>query len=113
MEKNSFAGRVMFPAEVSRLRRAWTYTTGDAIESSPVVVGAVVYIGSRDHHMYALAARTGKQFWSYTTGGALYSTPAFVDGAVYVASLDHTLSALDAGTGSLLRSFATVQAIEC
>jgi outer membrane protein assembly factor BamB len=63
MAQSTSPGKVIFPAEVSRLRRAWTYTTGDAIESSPVVAGAVVYIGSQDHHIYALDASTGEKLW--------------------------------------------------
>ena len=55
---------VIYPANVPGLRRAWTYTTGDAIASSPVVVGEVVYISSEDHTVYALDARTGKKLWS-------------------------------------------------
>ncbi len=74
---------VIYPENVSRLRRAWTYTTGDAIDSSPVVDGGVVYVGSRDHNLYALDARTGKKLWNYTTGGAIYSTPAVANGVVY------------------------------
>ena len=75
------------------LRRAWTYTTGDAIQSSPVVVGRVVYIGSRDHNLYALEARIGKKLWSYTTGGGIISSPAVADGVVYAGSNDHSLYA--------------------
>src|SRR5215831_12805386 len=76
--------RVIYPANVPSLRIAWTYTTGDAIESSPVIAGGVVYTGSRDHRIYAIEARTGKLLWSYTTGGAIYSTPAFADGCAIV-----------------------------
>src|SRR5260370_33893704 len=31
----------------------WSYTTGNAIESSPAVVNGVVYIGSFDNKLYA------------------------------------------------------------
>ena len=51
MAQNIPPSKVIYPANVARLRRAWTYTTGDAIESSPVVVGGVVYIGSRDQQL--------------------------------------------------------------
>ena len=35
---------------------SWTYTTGGAVDSSPAVVGGVVYIGSSDDKVYALNA---------------------------------------------------------
>ena len=47
----------------------WKYTTGGAVESSPAVVGGVVYIGSSDDKVYALNATNGAKLWSYTTGG--------------------------------------------
>ncbi len=68
MAQNIPTRRVIYPANVPGLRRDWTYKTGDAIESSPVVVNGVVFVGSRDHNLYALDARTGKKIWSYTTG---------------------------------------------
>src|SRR2546430_16522271 len=86
MTQNTPASQVIYPANVSSLKKAWTYTTGDAIESSPVVAGGIVYIGSKDHTLYALDARTGAEIWSYTTGGAIYSTPTVVNDVVYIGS---------------------------
>src|SRR2546421_8738157 len=86
MTQNTSASQVIYPANVPSLKKAWTYTTGDAIESSPVVAGGIVYIGSKDHTLYALDARTGTEIWSYTTGGAIYSTPTVVDDVVYIGS---------------------------
>lgn len=71
MTQNSPTNKVIYPSNVSRLRQTWTYTTGDAIESSPVVADGAVYVGSKDHTLYALDSRTGNKLWSYTTGGAL------------------------------------------
>ena len=61
MAQNIPSSEVIYPANVPRLRRAWTYTTGDAIESSPVVDGRMLYIGSKDHSLYVLDARTGEK----------------------------------------------------
>jgi outer membrane protein assembly factor BamB len=41
------------------------------VKGSPVVV-----VGSYDHNVYALDARTGDKLWRFTTGGGVYSTPA-------------------------------------
>jgi outer membrane protein assembly factor BamB len=79
MAQNTSPQRVIFPENVARLRRIWTYTAGDAIESSPVVAGGIVYFSSQDHYVYAIEARAGKKRWSYMTGGALSTTPAFAD----------------------------------
>ena len=34
----------------------WRYQTGDDVSSSPAVVGGVVYVGSDDGYVYAIAA---------------------------------------------------------
>jgi hypothetical protein len=47
MAQHTPANNVIYPANVSHLRRVWAYTTGDAIASSPVVAG------SNDHSLYA------------------------------------------------------------
>jgi outer membrane protein assembly factor BamB len=68
MAQNAQAGEVIYPANVPGLKKAWTYMTEDAIESSPVVDGKMLYIGSKDHNFYAFDARTGNVLWIYTTG---------------------------------------------
>lgn len=77
----------------------WTFTAGDAIHSSPSVVNGVVYFGSRDYHIYALDAATGRQLWSFKTGSWVESSPVVVNGVLYCGSNDGHLYALDAATG--------------
>ena len=93
--QNTPTDKVILPANVPRLKRAWSCTTGASSEFSPIVVGDVVSISSTDHNLYALEARTGALLWSYTTGGGILSSPAEADGMVYVGHRDHTLYALD------------------
>ena len=63
---------------VSRLRVAWTYDTGDAtdgseMECNPIIVHGVVYATSPQLRVIALDATTGKLLWKFTpiaeTGG--------------------------------------------
>jgi hypothetical protein len=78
------------------------------VPSSPAVVGDVVYVGSEDHDVYALNARTGAYIWSYTTGaGVGFTSPAVADGTVFVGSDDGKVYALDAATGNLVWSYQT------
>jgi uncharacterized repeat protein (TIGR02543 family) len=86
---------------------AWTYATGDWVSSSPAVANGVVYIGSRDHDLYALDAVTGAPVWSYATGGQVDSSPAVADGKVYIGMMDHSVYALDAVSGAFVWSHAT------
>src|SRR6266700_2026397 len=112
MTQNSPPNNVIYPENVPRLRKAWTYATGDAIESSAVVAGEIVYIGSRDAKLYALEARTGALLWSYTTGNAIESSSAVEDGLVFVGSMDSTLYALSADTGDKLWSYTAAAGIQ-
>ncbi len=44
----------------------WSYITGNAVESSPVVVDGVV--DENDGKVYALSSDTGALMWSHTIG---------------------------------------------
>jgi outer membrane protein assembly factor BamB len=92
---------ILNTSNVGSLEEAWSYTTGDFIDSSPAVVNGVVYVGSGDGNVYALNAATGKLKWSAATGGAVVSSPAVVGGSVYVGSVNGTVYALNAATGAV------------
>jgi outer membrane protein assembly factor BamB len=65
----------------------WTYSVpGAGIWSSPAVAGNTVYIGGKDHKLYALDATTGQFQCSYDTGGVLLASPmvARIDGTGFV-----------------------------
>jgi eukaryotic-like serine/threonine-protein kinase len=95
MAQHTPASNVIYPANVSRLRRVWTYTTGDAIASSSLVADEVIYVGSQDHTLYALSAQEGEKLWSYTTGDSILSSPTVAEGVVFVGSNDHSLYAFN------------------
>jgi outer membrane protein assembly factor BamB len=78
----------------------WRFEVGDDVESSPAVVGNVVYVGSDDYHCYALAANSGAVVWRARTDGPVRSSPAVGDEAVYVGSADGALHAFDRADGS-------------
>jgi outer membrane protein assembly factor BamB len=89
----------------------WNYTTGGAVESSPAVLGDVVFVGSDDGKVYALGASNRTLLWSYTTGGNVSSSPAVAGGAVFVGSTGSPYGrvyALNASTGSLLWNYTTI-----
>lgn len=89
----------------------WSYATGGSIETSPVVVNGVVYVGSGDGNLYALRATTGKKVWAYSTGAAIHSSPAVANSIVYIGSDDHNLYAVDEASGKKLWSFGASAAI--
>ncbi len=78
---------------------AWRFQTGDAVRSSPVMAGGVIYVGSNDGSLYALDAETGEERWRFTTDGPISGSAAVAEGVVYVASGDGYAYAVDAETG--------------
>jgi outer membrane protein assembly factor BamB len=80
-----------------------------ASESTPLVVGRLVYVGAWDHRVYALHARTGRVAWSFRTDGEVNSSPAYAAGTIYVGTNGGSIYALNARTGRLrwrARSFS-------
>ena len=85
----------------------WTFTTGGWVVAAPAVADGVVYAGSDDGSLYALAADSGQLLWSFATGEAIRSIPTVVDGTVYFGSNDNHVYALDAATGEELWCYDT------
>ena len=64
------------PANVTSLKVAWTYhmkpadaTRVATSETTPLVVGNIMYLGSPYGHIVALDATTGKEIWNYKLPG--------------------------------------------
>jgi len=71
------------------------------IDSSPAVVGGVLYIGSDDGHFYALNSSSGNLLWNQALGSFSVSSPAIVKGVVYVSVWEGRDYALNASSGEL------------
>ncbi len=103
---------VLNPGNVSGLDEAWAFPAG-YVQSSPAVVGGVVYAGSFDDNFYALSAATGAKIWSTSIGDAVISSPAVAGGAVYFGAGDGNVYALNAATGAKLWTFTTGGEVSC
>ncbi len=68
-------------------------------ESSPTVADGVVYVASKENHLYAIDAETGKQIWFYKTDGLLFASPSVTDKDVVIGGDDGDLFALDRENG--------------
>jgi outer membrane protein assembly factor BamB len=76
----------------------WRFRLGPC-ESSPLVVGGLVYAGDWHGHVYALNARNGKRRWVFKADGAVKGSPSYADGKIYIGSYDGHVYALNARTG--------------
>jgi glucose dehydrogenase len=113
---------------VTRLKVAWTYHTGDvsdgsehptrsAFEATPLVVGGVLYITTPFGRVIALDAETGKKFWDFdpkidkdksanlfiSRGAAWWSGGE--KKRIFLGTLDGRLFSIDALTGKPDDSF--------
>jgi outer membrane protein assembly factor BamB len=61
------------------------------VESSPVIVGNRVFVGSNDGVLYELDLASGRKTWEFTAGGALSASPAAAQGALVIGSQDGVL----------------------
>ena len=78
----------------------WRFQAG-VVESSPLLVGRLLYFGSWDKKMYAVDVKTHKAVWTFPTGDAIKGGPAYANGTLYFASYDSKVYAVDARTGKL------------
>ncbi|MCI0515840.1 PQQ-binding-like beta-propeller repeat protein [candidate division KSB1 bacterium] len=91
---------------------AWTFQTGGAIFSSPVVGQHRVYFAATDNYLYCLVDSTGALVWKTQLGNWIEATPALVHGKLYVGCMDHRLYAIDAVSGQILWTFLAAAWIE-
>jgi outer membrane protein assembly factor BamB len=101
----SFDSKV-YALNASTGAKLWSFTTGNAVYSSPAVANGVVYVGSEDNKVYALNASTGAKLWSFVTGSRVASSPAVANGVVYVGSENGNVYAFDQTGGALVRPTA-------
>jgi len=88
-------------AEEGEVIPAWSFACEDEVRSSPRVSQGIVYIGSYDHNLYALSAKTGELIWKYPTEGGIASTPCVWKNLVFVGSEDQVLYAISVRTGRI------------
>jgi len=104
---------------ITKLRLAWTYHTGDAgkgttIECTPIVVGGALYLTTATSKVVALEADTGRERWKYdpyegvvikqphASGGVNRGVAYWTDGRrarIFLGASDGRLISLDANTG--------------
>ena len=70
--------------------KVWTYSTKARVDSSPVVVGNRIFVGSSDGRLYGLD-RKGKLVWDYEAGGKFTASPAVAENCLVIGNEDGTL----------------------
>ena len=84
-------------------RPRWRFNSAP-IESSPLLKGKRLFVGTWDHGVYALNAKNGKRIWRFGADDQVNTSAAYWKGRVFIGSDGGTLYALSAKTGRLLWS---------
>jgi alcohol dehydrogenase (cytochrome c) len=98
---------------VKGLKPAFVFQTEvtESMETAPIVVDGVMYLTTSYNHVYAVDAKTGKEFWHYKHKMGPVTTfccgpnnrgVAISGGRLFMGTLDARLVALDAKTGAVL-----------
>jgi alcohol dehydrogenase (cytochrome c) len=108
-----YPGKQINTSNVGKLHPAWIFQTEvkESLETTPIVVGGVMYVTTSFNHVYAINAKTGEEYWHYKHKMGPITTyccgpnnrgVAISGDKVYMATLDAKLVALNAKTGSVV-----------
>jgi outer membrane protein assembly factor BamB len=82
-------------------KKVWVDDLHAHLESSPLVVGGLLYIGTDKKQLLAIDPEDGKTVWTFKAPGAIKASPSYHGGLVFAADYESTMFALDAKTGKL------------
>jgi len=82
-------------------RERWRYE-GAPFESSPLLRGNRLFVGSWDHGVHAINAKTGKRIWRFEANNEVNTSAAYWKRRIFIASDSGTLYSLNAKTGKLI-----------
>ncbi len=99
-------GVTLVPGQVFALRASdgrliWHKQLPGRSETSPLVQGGRVYVGSESGDVFAFEAKSGKLVWHKKTDGAVKAGVAYNDGTVYVGDYAGKMYAFRAKDGAL------------
>jgi outer membrane protein assembly factor BamB len=80
-------------------KRVWVRKLSGHLESSPLAVGEMLYLGTDTTDVVALRTADGSTRWRFNSPGAIKASPSFHDGRVFVADYEGAMFALEAGSG--------------
>jgi outer membrane protein assembly factor BamB len=80
--------------------------------SQPIVNDNILYVGSLDHNLYAVDARTGVIKWSFNTGDSILNAPTISNGKIFLGSNDGKIYVIDAQSGIELLNFSMPSSLD-
>lgn len=103
----AFATSTLTPVRDGTALPVWEFACEDEVGSSPFVADGVLYVGSYDHNLYALDAKTGQFQWKFPTEEAICSSPRVWQSLVFIGSDDNLVYAVYRDAGNIAWSKPT------
>lgn len=88
------------PNVYSSVKFKWAFKAGNAIRSTPLVLGNKIFIGSADNYMYALDT-SGNISWKFKADAAVHSSAAAFKNMICFSSRANTIYMVNQSTGKL------------
>ncbi len=85
-----------------KLQVIWEYKAGEAIETTPVVVGNRVFVSDVMGKVYAIDRASGKEIWTVDFDTGFLASPSVKSGQLLIGDIDGNLYKLNALTGKEL-----------
>jgi outer membrane protein assembly factor BamB len=60
------------------------FPTHGEVDSSALISGGRVYVGSKDKTLYVLDLKTGKEIWHFTASRAITASPCIANGVLVI-----------------------------
>jgi outer membrane protein assembly factor BamB len=83
-------------------KRVWVDDLHAHLESSPLAVGGMLYIGTDQGQVLAIDPADGRIVWRFEAPGAIKASPSFHAGKLFVADYQSGMFALDPKTGKVI-----------
>lgn len=80
----------------------WKRELNAHLESSPLVVGKTLYLGTDTTDVVSLRTTDGRTRWRFNSPAAIKASPSYHDGHLYVADYEGSMFALEAASGKPL-----------
>ncbi len=80
----------------------WKRNLHAHLESSPLIVGKTLYIGTDSSQVLAIDTGDGHKIWEYKANASIKASPSFHEGLIYVGNYQSGMLALKAKTGKIV-----------
>ncbi|MBS1889606.1 MAG: PQQ-binding-like beta-propeller repeat protein [Actinobacteria bacterium] len=95
-------GGYLFSLDARTGKVVWMRDLHAHLESSPLVVSKMLYIGTDSAQLLAIDTTTGRVRWRFDAPAAIKASPSYDRGVVFVPDYQSGMFALDAHTGKVI-----------